>query len=235
MRTVQPVLDRYCISCHGLKEKAGDVNLVHDGKTFPAGALALLDLGNHKLGHKSYMVTNDRNISRPYQFLSPISKLPEMIKNNHGKVKMDRQSFLRIIQWLDMNAPVYGDLYKNKLEDRKIDPKAEKRLRKSIYSTFGKKLANDPIRALINVAQPDESRILMMPLSKKGGGWGQLRAWSSKRSKGYVNMRKLVNACIIKSKTDNTKGWEPTKEMGSSDKWVVESRKRYLEKVKNTK
>ena len=235
MRTVQPVLDRYCISCHGLKRKAGDVNLVHDGETFPAGALSLLKLGEHRLGHKSYMVTDDRNISRPYQFLSPISKLPEMIKNNHGKVKMDRQSFMRIIQWLDMNAPVYGDLYKNKLENRKIDPKAEKELRRFIYTTFGKKLARDPIRALINVAQPNESRILKMPLSKKSGGWGQVKAWSTTKNSSYIKMKKLVDACIIKTKQDNTKGWQPTKAMGSSDQWVVKSRKRYLEKVKNTK
>lgn len=239
MRTIQPVLDRYCISCHGLKSEKGGVNLIHDGEKFPKGALSLIKLGKHHLGSKGYMssgglnMIEDKNISRPYQYLAAASKLPEMILKKHGGVKIDRESYHRIIQWLDQNAPIYGDLYPNRVEERKIDSAAESKLRAYIRAKFGKKLAQEPIRALINVAQPTESRILMMPLSKSGGGWGQIRGWSNRKDSSYVKMSRLVKDCIVKSPNENVKGWEPTHEMGGGEKWVIEARKRYLEKVRS--
>lgn len=231
-RTVQPVLDRYCISCHGLDKKAGGVNLVHDGNVKPSGMKPLLDLGNHVLGDKGYMSRYGHiNISRPYRDLAAASKLPEMLREGHGDVDIDLEAYLRIIEWLDMNAPIYGDLYPNKREERKFDEQAMKKLRAYIRSLFGAKLASQPARALVNLAQPQESRILMAPLHKKAGGWGQIKSsWTSKKHPQYRTMVSLIKACIVSDENENTRGWRPEAEMGASEDWVKRAREEHLKK-----
>jgi len=71
IRTVQPVLDRYCIGCHGLgqspdkKESANKINLIHDGKEWPRSYKELVERGDHMVGLKAYMggQNEERNIS----------------------------------------------------------------------------------------------------------------------------------------------------------------------------
>jgi hypothetical protein len=240
MRTVQPVLDRYCISCHGLSDeetaeqkKANKINLVHDGRMgYPNGYLELVKRGDHRVGDKGYM-GGDRNISRPRRFFAHRNKVSHMILKKHGKVDMDRDSYMRIIEWLDLNAQCYGDLFPNKLEQRRFNGEALKELRAYAKELFGDKIAGQPDRALINVAQPDESRILMAPLAKGAGGWGQLEgAWRSRDDEGYKKMAALVDKCIIRSPRENRNGWEPTLEMGGGEDWVMKERKSYLERIR---
>ena len=94
-------------------------------------------------------------------------------------------------------------------------------------------LAAQPDRALVNVAQPDESRILMAPLAIEGGGWGQIAGWKSKDDPGYKEMARLVDSCIVKGSNDNTNGWLPTVEQGGGEKWVIDERKKYKANVGN--
>ncbi len=62
----------------------------------------------------------------------------------------------------------------------------------------GKELSCEPFAALVNVGQPDESRILMAPLSAKAGGWGQIEegGWATKQDPAYRKMAALVDASI---------------------------------------
>jgi len=226
MRTVQPVLDRYCISCHGLDATEKGVNLVHDGRlTWPQSYRALVQRGDHRLGEKEYM-WGERNISRPFQFYARGNKISGMLVANHGDVDMDRDSHRRIMEWLDANAPCYGDLFPNKIEERRIDAEALSALRAHIREHFGDKLAQQPERALINTAQIDESRILMMPLAREGGGWGQIAGWRSRDEPGYQAMRELVERCIVRLPHENIHGWVPTLESGGGEHWVIEERER---------
>jgi hypothetical protein len=239
MRTVQPVLDRYCIGCHGLaagdtekERKANKINLVHDGQTWPRSYKEIFDRGDHRVGDKGYM-GGDRNISRPRRFFAYRNKVSHMLVKNHGKANMDHDSYMRIIEWMDLNAQCYGDLFPNKLEQRRIDGRGLQELRAYAKELFGEKIASQPDRALINVAQPDESRILMAPLAKAGGGWGQLEGgWRSRDDEGYRKMAALVDKCIIRSPRENRNGWEPTHEMGGGEDWVMKERKSYLERVR---
>ncbi len=235
MRTVQPVLDRYCIGCHGLGKspdaKARHVNLIHDGVDWPQSFKALLKMGDHRLGAKRYM-GGDRNISRPRRFYAYRSKLSHMLVANHGKTNMDRDSYMRIIEWLDVNAQCYGDLFPNKIEQRRIDAKAMTALRAYAVSLFGNAFVNQPDRALINVAQPDESRILMAPLAASAGGWGQMRGYAGKTDPRYKKMAALLDKCIIRRPDENRFGWQPTLEAGGGERWVMEERKRYMEAVR---
>ncbi len=230
MRTVQPVLDRYCIRCHGLEKTDGDVDLVMDDQTFPRSYQALVALGDHQIGRKGYK-TNENTISRPYEYYAHGSKLPKMLLDKHGDVDMDRDSYMRIIEWLDLNAQCYGDLFGNKLEQRRIAPDALEELRAHAAQVVGAKMAAQPERTLINVAQPDASRILKAPLAQSAGGWGQIETWNSTQDEGYKKMAALVDACIVRRTNENSYGWEPPIENGGGTQWVIEARQKYLEKV----
>jgi len=234
MRTVQPVLDRYCIGCHGLREgkdRAADkVSLIHDGQTWPAPYKALVRLGEHRVGLKSYM-WDEKNISRPRRFFAYRNKVSHMLVANHGKCNMGRESYMRIIEWLDVNAQCYGDLFPNKLEERRLDAKALAQLRVYVRELFGEKIAAQPDRALVNVAQIDESRILMAPLPVAAGGWGQLAGYSGTGDPKYKRMAELVDKCILRKPNENLRGWQPTLEAGGGEGWVMTERKRYLDAV----
>ncbi len=226
MRTVQPVFDRYCIKCHGLEKTQKGVNLIHDGKMgYPRGCLEIIKRGDHRVGDKGYM-WGDNNISRPYKFFAHRNKVSHMLLS--GKmVKMDRESYMRVIEWLDLNAQCYGDLFPNKLEERRFDNNALRELRAYAKQLLGDKIAGQPDRALINVAQPDESRILMAPLPVAAGGWGQMKGFTSKTDSKFKRMVQLVDKCIVKKANENRNGWTPSLECGGAEGWVMKERRKY--------
>jgi len=220
-RTVQPVLDRYCIKCHGLDKTEGKINLLGRMKkvVFPYPAWpgpnrmvvsdAYESLVNRK-GMVSIAQCNfESDFSKPKDYFAHAGKLAKMLLAGHpdkkgkAKAKLDRESFQRVVNWLDQNAICYGDYSWNKVEWRKASPAGEKALREHIAKTFGangKKLAAQPFEALVNVGQPDESRILNAPLATSAGGWGQFSVdkggWRDTKDPGYRKMRKLVEASI---------------------------------------
>lgn len=236
MRTVQPVLDRYCISCHGLgggdDRKADTVNLIHDGNFgYPRSYMEIVKLGDHRVGEKGYM-WGEFNISRPYRFYAYRNKVSHMLVENHGKVNMDKDSYMRVIEWLDLNAQCYGDLFPNKLEERNFNGGEFNNLRAYAKEILGEDFSKAPERALVNLAQPDESRILMAPLAKSAGGWGQVQPeWKSKSDPAFKKMQELVEKCIVRKPNENTNGWEPTFEQGGGEQWVMDERNKYLQKV----
>jgi hypothetical protein len=232
MRTVQPVLDRYCIGCHGLSQdpapaalKANAINLIHDGKTWPQSFQELLKRGEHRLGLKEYM-WDEKNLSRPFEFYAYGSKIPDLLLQQHGKCNLDNDSRLRIFQWLDLNAQCYGDLFPNKVEERRLDPKAMEELRAYAKTVVGETTAAQPERALVNPAQPDESRILLAPLALAAGGWGQIEVWPSRDDPGFRRMSELVERCIVRSPSENDQGWQPRLERGGGEDWVMQERER---------
>jgi len=239
-RTVQPVLDRYCITCHGLDKTEKDVNLMHvkGRRGYPQSLEAIVSRGDHRVGDKGYM--NGRykgtdvtyNISHPRKFFAYSNKVAHMLANgekNHPKlIDIDRESYMRIIEWLDLNGQCYGDLFPNRIEGRSFSDKGLTALRAYVKELFGDKIAAQPEHALVNLVQPDESRILMMPLPANQGGWGQLKGFKSKDDPAYRKMAELVAGCINRRSNENTNGWKPTWEMGAAEKWVVDARTKYL-------
>ena len=110
----------------------------------------------------------------------------------------DRESFARIADWLDLNAVCYGDYSWNKAEWREPSPDGERALREQVRAKFGAAFAEAPFAALVNVALPEQSRVLLAPLAAKSGGWGQIseNGWRDTSDPGYVTMRRLVEAAI---------------------------------------
>jgi hypothetical protein len=243
-RTVQPVLDRYCIKCHGLEKKEKNVDLTYARKgrgAYPQSLVEIVNRGKHQIGDKKYSERKYEgtdvtyNISHPRKFFAYENKVSHMLVNGtkkHPKLaKTDRESYMRIIEWLDLNGQCYGDLFPNRIEDRKFDAGGLKALRAYIKELFGDKIAAQPEATLVNVAQPDESRILLMPLPTAAGGWGQIKGFKSKSDPAFRKMVKLVDAAIKRDPNENINGWEPTLKMGAAEKWVTQARDGYLKKL----
>ncbi len=196
-RTVQPVLDRYCISCHGLKPKhAGKLALIGRRTRFNAAYDALIKTrGLVKMARGNAEI----HYSKPKDYFAHAGKLASILRGKHEKhIKLDRPSFQRIVDWLDLNVQYFGDYSYNRPEQRAFDPEGVKALRAHIAKTFDDKLAAQPIEALVNVALPTSSRILKAPLATKAGGWGQIAkgGWDSTDAAGYKKMLKLVEGSI---------------------------------------
>ncbi len=207
-KTVQPVLDRYCIGCHGLKETAGEIDLLgtidateqNVAKTFqqllPSAAYASLTRDGRLVKIAQY--GRETWYSQPKDYFAHGGTLAELLLKGHEGVDLDPESRRRIIDWLDLNAPFYGTYSWNKDEWRRPNPEGEKVLRAHIRQRFGNELAGQPFAALVNVALPGESRILKAPLALEAGGWGQIEhgGWESSDEPDHRKMRRLLHAAI---------------------------------------
>jgi len=197
-RTVQPVLDRYCISSHGLKAKLdGKLSLIGKRTRFNAAYDALIKT---KGLVKMAMGNGETHYSKPKDYFAHAGKLAGiLLKGKHTKhIKLDRPSFQRIVDWMDLNVQYFGDYSYNRPEQRPFAPEGVKALRAHIEKVFGAKLAAQPVDALVNVALPSSSRILKAPLAVSAGGWGQITkgAWKSTDDPGYKKMLRLVEGAI---------------------------------------
>lgn len=138
---VQPVFDRYCVSCHDYGQPAGDaLNLSGDlGLAFNTSYLALRTKSayrwfpdsseNQKLLVKA-VDDGPAEILPAYSWGSSRSRLVDVIRGGHQHIQMDKESFDRIVTWIDMNAPYYGSYASNypgnvfgrsPLDDRQIE------------------------------------------------------------------------------------------------------------------
>lgn len=208
-RTVQPVLDKHCISCHGLnrKNERGNVNLIghikqqyfgHIGASRIRTSISYATLVNNNKIYKRLMRNRNEPAYSTYKdFFSPNSILPKMLRAGHGKTKLTKDEIQRVIDWLDVNAQFYGNYSYNRPEYRKINQEGVKKLKQFVKETFGEKTAQQPTAALINHSDLSLSRILLAPLAIEAGGWGQMYPlFKSKNDPKYQKLVKLVNDCL---------------------------------------
>jgi hypothetical protein len=215
-RTVQPVLDRYCIGCHGLARTEGRVNLlgtleqvVFPRSQWPGPNKMIVSRAYHSLLTREGLVKvahadMETDYSTPKDYFAHAGRLAKMLLSGHpddkgkARVNLDRESFARIVDWLDVNAVCYGDYSWNKLEWRDPLPEGERALREHIRGRFGPALAEQPFAALVNVALPEESRILKAPLAVTAGGWGLFPedAWRDSKDPDYLRVRRHVEESI---------------------------------------
>ena len=216
VRNVQPVLDRYCITCHGLKQPAGGMDLTGttDGNGRSQFNRAYQSLCKRRGMVKIAMRNGETVYSVPGDYFSPAGKLAKMLlaghpdKQGRARVKLDRDSFQRIVDWLDLNAQYNGDYSHNRIESQPPLPAGEKALRQAIEKRFGAELASQPYATLVNVANIAESRILMAPLPREAGGWGQIttNAYKNTDDPAWQEMRKLAEASITPLKYHDIHG-----------------------------
>jgi formylglycine-generating enzyme required for sulfatase activity len=118
-REVQPVLDRHCVQCHAGEDGHSEPYLngdrrINDWKTQIAG-----NAGHYGGKFTASYAELHRYIRRPgiesdMRILSPMdyhfstTELGRMLRDGHHGVKLDKESFERIVTWADLNAPFHG-------------------------------------------------------------------------------------------------------------------------------
>ena len=105
---VQPILNKHCIGCHGRKAPKGDLALT--GELTKLWSRSYENLSNKRLiSHLNggYGNANVRN-TPPLAFGSHRSKMVRRIRKAPCKAKLTREEYIRIVTWIDANAPYYG-------------------------------------------------------------------------------------------------------------------------------
>jgi hypothetical protein len=133
---VQPAFDKNCVSCHDYGKEAGKkLNLAGDlGLLFNASYVEL-----RSKGYVNVVGAGPTAVQMPKSWGSHASKLTAVLLKGHGKaeidkqVKLDAESFDRIVSWIDLNAPYYpeyaGGAYRGNLYGRSpLDPQQLGRL-----------------------------------------------------------------------------------------------------------
>ncbi|MDD4872663.1 MAG: SUMF1/EgtB/PvdO family nonheme iron enzyme, partial [Kiritimatiellae bacterium] len=133
-REVQPVLDKYCIKCHNGKPRP-------DGRSIPC----LLDgppvptMQNNngfnlasRFSPSYYQVRrfvrtptkeSDMHLLTPWEYHASTTRLVQMLEKGHHDVRLNAESWDRLITWIDLNAPAHGNW--NDLRGSEIGPKVK--------------------------------------------------------------------------------------------------------------
>jgi hypothetical protein len=214
MRTVQPVLDRYCVGCHAPGKEGKRLDLTGGfERTDESGRPAPRDMREFSVAYESLIRSGTVKIaqrngetpySKPGDYFARAGRLGPMLvaghpgKDGRPRIALDRESLQRVLDWLDLNAQFYGDYSFNRVETRPASAGGEKALREAVARRFGPETAALPLAMLINTADPAQSRILMAPLPAAAGGWGQMRegAYAGADDPARTQMRTLVEAAI---------------------------------------
>jgi len=192
-RTVQPVLDRHCIRCHGLGRQAGHLSLLgtptrqfneaYDNLTGREGLL--------KLAYRNAST----DISQPGDYGARAGKLAGFLLD-HRQAHLDAAGYTRIVEWLDLNGQYYGDYSFQRHERRQPSDDGVRALREHVAQSCNSchaGMSDQPLAALVNIAEPRESRVLQAPLATGTGGWGQCKqAWQDTGAAGYTTMQEKV-------------------------------------------
>jgi formylglycine-generating enzyme required for sulfatase activity len=127
-REVQPVLDRYCVSCHdGSRDGVADFRSVEDGGVAtprPIGYVPRLhaDMLKATNGRLIYSpaydvlihyirrvgVEDDVSLLTPGEYHADTSELVQLLQKGHYGVQLDDEAWDRIVTWIDLNGPCHG-------------------------------------------------------------------------------------------------------------------------------
>jgi hypothetical protein len=122
-RDIQSILDKHCVSCHGGEKPKGDLALTGE----PTGFFNRSYENLTKKALVSYLHTSGFGSSHvpaepPLTFGSHRSQMVERIQKAPCKANITHEEFIRIVTWIDANAPFYGTHEGKKNVKWKNDP-----------------------------------------------------------------------------------------------------------------
>jgi formylglycine-generating enzyme required for sulfatase activity len=135
-REVQPVLDKYCVSCHVAAAKGvAAAAKAADGTVLP-DLRGKQDRPDYKGAFTPSYEALHRYVRRPgpesdYHLLPPMeyhadtSELVQMLQKGHHGVALDHEAWDRLITWIDLNVPCLGAWH----EERPIPNQGDERRR----------------------------------------------------------------------------------------------------------
>ncbi|MBI4606004.1 MAG: discoidin domain-containing protein, partial [Planctomycetes bacterium] len=202
LRDVQPVFDRHCASCHsGLKpagglDFSGGLTERHNRAFDTIQAAGLVARSN---------VGDDAKVTPPLAFGSHRSKLIESIRGSHADmVRLGAEDWLRLVTWIDANAPYHGGFIDKRPEKPHYDLAADVACREGIASIHGRRCAacHDPLAVSrpdwIDLVAPERSLFLAAPLAREAGGAARCReaVYRDASDADYREVRAAVEAAV---------------------------------------
>jgi formylglycine-generating enzyme required for sulfatase activity len=129
-REVQPVVDRYCVSCHhGAGSAQPDLRPIEQvpdyiGQKLSDLAIARLSpavraqtkgYARNSPGYDALVpylrrvnVEDDVSLLTPGEYHADTSPLVQMLRKGHQGVTLDAEAWDRLVTWIDLNAPCHG-------------------------------------------------------------------------------------------------------------------------------
>ena len=123
-REVQPVLDRYCVSCHDVYRDRPDVPMgaaaAAYNQPFPP---SYLELRRHV---RTPTMESDMHLLTPGEFHADTPELFQLLRAGHHGVNLDAESADRLATWFDLNTPGHGT-WEEIVGKRRVDRQHERR------------------------------------------------------------------------------------------------------------
>ena len=123
---VQPIFDRHCVRCHGGEEPKGSLTLTGEPtEHFSRSYEELIRKGlvnfiqewtGPRLRNPPQYFTVGGSMAHapavpPYTHGSHRSKLVDLHRRGHHDVRLSREEWVRLVTWIDCNAPFYGSYF----------------------------------------------------------------------------------------------------------------------------
>jgi hypothetical protein len=123
---VQPVLDEHCVRCHGGDTVEGDLDLsgaltTHFNRSYEnlikGGFVNFIQewTGPRLKDPPEYFTVGGSMAHAeavpPYTYGSHRSELISLIREGHEDVELPREDFIKLVTWVDANAPYYGSYF----------------------------------------------------------------------------------------------------------------------------
>ena len=116
---IQPIFDRHCVSCHGAQKPAGDLVLTGE-------MTELFCKSYESIIHKDLVGYIQEFVGPkpdgadamgyapavpPYTYGSHKSRLVSVLRAGHHDVNLPREDWIKLVTWVDANAPYYGSYF----------------------------------------------------------------------------------------------------------------------------
>ncbi len=218
LRDIQPVLDRNCVSCHSGLKPAGGLDFYggltsHDADIPGYGYnRAFETIRDHELVSISKAMLADASITPPLAYGSLQSKLISCLgrKPHVQEVNLSADDRLRLVMWIDANAP-YHDAFVNKRAgaaayDLPADMELKKQIAAIHQTRCNKCHQPSEITRLdwIDFRQPQRSLFLTAPLAKEWGGTSRCpcAVYHDTDDQDYRTILQLVTKAVKKAQAE---------------------------------
>jgi formylglycine-generating enzyme required for sulfatase activity len=172
-REVQPVIDRYCVSCHNGQpqpdgkcipnlrgdQKLTDWNSVTPGNGGPhAGKFSVGYAELHRYVRRPG-IESDYHLLTPMEYHADTTELVQMLKQGHHGVELDAEAWDRLVTWIDLNCPYHGTW------GEEIDnPGVQRQRRRELLKLYGN-VDDDPEAVPATASTPIEQVMPKQPES----------------------------------------------------------------------
>ncbi|MBI5395466.1 MAG: hypothetical protein HZA91_09250 [Verrucomicrobia bacterium] len=116
---IQPIFDRHCVSCHGAQKPGGDLVLTGEMTERFCKSFASI-VHTDLVGYIQEFVGPKPEAADamgyapavpPYTYGAHKSKLVSVLRAGHHDVKLTREDWIKLVTWVDANAPYYGSYF----------------------------------------------------------------------------------------------------------------------------